>query len=125
MSRYAVNKFLFQVDRDPDLLAAYKADPAAMVARWESEYMPYLGSQGQRVERTTWLSLTDDERRALVEHDYVALFEMGAHYFLTLTIFIGIYEEDYMARSGPLAFQKEYRDKLKHWIGKDYPSVEV
>lgn len=125
MSKHAVNKFLFQVDRDPDLLAAYKADPEGMVARWEQEYMPYLGAQGQRVEKVSWLHLEPTERTALVEHDYVALFEMGAHYFLTLTIFIGIYEEDYMARSGPLAFQKEYAKKLEHWLGKDYPSVEV
>lgn len=125
MSKHAVNKFLFQVDRDPDLLAAYKADPEGMVARWEQEYMPYLGAQGQRVEKVSWLHLEPAERTALVEHDYVALFEMGAHYFLTLTIFIGIYEEDYMARNGPLAFQKEYAKKLEHWLGKDYPSVEV
>ncbi|MGC5629529.1 hypothetical protein ACPYO6_14950 [Georgenia sp. Z1344] len=125
MTRYAVNKFLFQVDRDPELLAAYRAEPAAMVARWEVEFLPYLGAGNQRVERSTVHSLDDDERRALVDHDYVALFEMGAHYFLTLTIFIGIYEEDYMARSGPLAFQKEYREKLAHWIGRQYPSVEV
>lgn len=125
MSKHAVNKFLFQVDRDPDLLAAFKADPEALVARWEQEYMPYLGAQGQRVERVSWLRLEPAERTALVAHDYVALFEMGAHYFLTLTIFIGIYEEDYMARSGPLAFQKEYAKKLEHWLGKDYPSVEV
>lgn len=124
MSKYAVNKFLFQVDRDPELLAAYKADPAALVARWEEEYMPYLGSQGQRVERTSWLHLSDDERRALIEHDYVALFEMGAHFFLTLTIFIGIYEEDYTARSGPLSFQREYAAKLEHWTGRNYPTVE-
>ncbi|GGA64614.1 hypothetical protein GCM10011490_14050 [Pseudoclavibacter endophyticus] len=125
MSKYAVNKFLFQVDRDPGLLAAYKADPEAMVARWERDYAPYLGAWNQTVERSTVVQLTDDERRALVEHDYVALFEMGAHYFLTLTIFIGIYEEDYVARVGPLSFQKEYREKLAHWIGRPYPSVAL
>lgn len=125
MSKYAVNKFLFQVDRDPDLLAAYKADPEGMVARWEADFAPFLGAWNQTVERSTVVSLEPHERKALVDHDYVALFEMGAHYFLTLTIFIGIYEEDYMAEGGPLAFQKEYRDRLSHWLGKDYPSVEV
>lgn len=125
MSKYAVNKFLFQVDRDPDLLAAYKANPADLVARWERDFAPYLGAWNQTVERSTVVHLTDAERAALVAHDYVALFEMGAHYFLTLTIFIGIYEEDYMEREGPLAFQQEYRSKLEHWLGKDYPSVEV
>ncbi|HLR84837.1 MAG TPA: hypothetical protein VK059_07790 [Nocardioidaceae bacterium] len=125
MSKYAVNKFLYQVDRDPELLAAYKAEPAAMVAEWEAEYAPYLGSQRQRVERTSWVRLEPHERTALIEHDYVALFEMGAHYFLTLTIFIGIYDEDYAARSGPLSFQREYANKLEHWLGEDYPSVVV
>lgn len=125
MSKYAVNRFLFQVDRDPELLELYKTDPEAMVSRWESDMAGYLGPWGQTVERSTVVSLTPEERRMLVEHDYVGLFEMGAHYFLTLTIFIGIYEEDYMARSGPLAFQKEYRDKLSHWIGKQYPSVAI
>ncbi|GEK79180.1 hypothetical protein [Agrococcus baldri] len=125
MSKYAVNRFLFQIDRDPVLLAAYKADPEAMVARWEAEMAPYLGPWGQTVERSSVVTLSAEERRMLVEHDYVGLFEMGAHYFLTLTIFIGIYEEDYMTSSGPLAFQKEYRDKLSHWIGKQYPSVAL
>jgi hypothetical protein len=77
------------------------------------------------VERTTWLRFTDEERRALVEHDYVALFELGAHFFLSLTIFIALYDEDYAARSGPLSFQREYAQKLSHWLGKDYPSVAL
>lgn len=125
MSKYAVNKFLFQVDRDPELLAAYKADPAVLVARWEADYAPYLGAWNQTVEHSSVVSLTAEERRALIAHDYVALFEMGAHFFLTLTIYIGIYEEDYAAEHGPLSFQKEYREKLAHWLGKEYPSVEI
>jgi hypothetical protein len=64
MSKYAVNKFLFQVDRDPELLAAYKADPEAMVARWETDFAPYLGAWNQTAERSTVHALTDDERRA-------------------------------------------------------------
>ena len=61
MSRYYVNKFLYQVDGDPELLAAYKADPAALVAHWEDEYGRRLGTSN-RVERTTWLSFADAER---------------------------------------------------------------
>ncbi len=68
---------------------------------------------------------TDAEREALVNHDYVALFEMGAHFFLSLTIFIALYDEDYMQRSGPLAFQREFAAKLQHWHGKDYPTVAL
>ena len=124
MSRYYVNKFLYQVDGDPELLAAYKSDPAALVTHWEDEYGRRLGTSN-RVERTTWLSFTDAERQALVEHDYVALFEMGAHFFLTLTIMIALYDEDYMAASGPLSFQREYAAKLSHWLGQSYPPVAL
>lgn len=124
MSTYYVNKFLYQVDGDPDLLAAYKTEPAALVQRWENERGRYLGI-GNRVETTSWLEFTAEERRALVEHDYVALFEQGAHFFLTLTIFVGLFEEDYLEEKGPLAFQLEYAAKLDHWRGRDYPSVEI
>ncbi|WP_022880040.1 hypothetical protein [Microbacterium sp. B19] len=124
MSRYYVNKFLYQVDGDPHLLAAYKADPAALVQRWEEEYGRRLGTHNS-VETTSWLEFTDQERTALIEHDYVALFEMGAHFFLTLTIFIAIYDDDYIAQSGPLSFQREYASKLSHWLGKDYPTVAL
>ena len=124
MSKYYVNKFLYQVDRDPELLAAYKADAEALLDSWDADLGRRLGN-GDPVERTSWLAFTPEERRALIEHDYVALFEMGAHFFLTLTIFIAIYEEDYMAQSGPLAFQREYATKLSHWLGKDYPTVAL
>ena len=124
MSRYYVNKFLYQVDGDPHLLAAYKADPAALVERWEDEYGRRLGTNNS-VETTSWLEFTDQERTALIEHDYVALFELGAHFFLTLTIFIAIYDDEYIAQSGPLSFQREYASKLSHWLGKDYPTVAL
>jgi hypothetical protein len=124
VSRYYVNKFLYQVDRDPELLAAYKSHPEALVTRWEDEYGRYLGINN-RVERTTWLSFTDAERTALIGHDYVALFEMGAHFFLTLTIMIALYDEDYAAASGPLSFQREYAEKLSTWLGQTYPPVAL
>ena len=124
MSKYYLNKFLYQVDRDPELLDAYKADPAALIDRWEEDYGTWLGT-GDRVERTSWLSFTPEERTALVEHDYTTLFEMGAHFFLTLTIFIAIYNDDYAEAKGPLAFQLEYAQKLSHWLGKDYPTVAL
>lgn len=124
MSKYYVNKFLYQVDRDPELLAAYKEDPEGLLRRWEKEYGRWLGT-GDRVEQTTWLSFTEAERTALIQHDYPKLFEMGAHFFLCLTIFIALYDEDYAARSGPLSFQREYAARLSHWLGKEYPSVAL
>ena len=124
MSVYYVNKFLFQVDGNPDLLAHYKADPAALVDRWEADYGRRLGTNNS-IETTSWLEFTEQERRALIEHDYVTLFDIGAHFFLCLTIFIAIYDEDYVKNSGPLSFQREYAAKLSHWLGKDYPTVAL
>lgn len=124
MSKYYVNKFLFQVDRDPELLARYKSEPKALIEFWETEYGQWLGASNT-VEKTTWLSFTDQERKALEEHDYVTLFEIGAHFFLCLTIYIAIYNDDYVEKHGPLSFQREYAKKLAHWEGKDYPSVQM
>ncbi|MGV0875929.1 hypothetical protein V6767_02155 [Martelella sp. FLE1502] len=123
MSKYYVNKFLYTVDRDPELLQRYIDEPRTFVATWEQSIGPKL--LGNDVEASTVHALTDEEREALVNHDYQALFEMGAHFFLNLTIFIGIYDEPYMSKSGPLSFQREMAAKLQHWRGKDYPSVET
>jgi len=119
MSKYYVDKFLFTVDRDPELLRRYKENPHSFVATWEQSIGPKLND----AEYSTVNSLTDAERKVLVEHDYVALFEMGAHFFLSLTIFIAIYDEEWMAKHGPLSFQREFARKLLHWEGRDYPSV--
>ena len=35
MSKYLLDKFLYTVDRDPDLVERYRSDPAATVAWWE------------------------------------------------------------------------------------------
>lgn len=123
MSKYYVNKFLYTVDRDPELLKRYIEDPANLVATWEQSIGPRL--IGNDVEVSTVVSLTEEERRALVNHDYVALFEMGAHFFLNLTMYIGIYDEPYMTKAGPLSFQREFAAKLQHWRDKDYPTVET
>lgn len=125
MSKYYVNKFLYQVDRDPELLARYKSEPKALIEFWEKEYGQWLGATGNSVEKTSWLEFTDKERKALENHDYVTLFEIGAHFFLCLTIYIAIYNDDYMEKYGPLSFQREYAAKLAHWEGKDYPSVQI
>ena len=117
MSRYLLNKFLYQVDRDPDLVEAYRTDPAGLVARWETEHMTQL--TGVDAERTTWTSLTDAERQALVNHDHVTLFEMGAHPFLTLTLFIALFERDHPE---PLSYQRGYAAALAH-VSLPHPDI--
>lgn len=118
MSRYLVDKFLYTVDRDPELVERYREDPRGTVAWWEAE-------EANRIlnchtgERSTWLAFTDDEREALASHDYPALFGLGAHPFLTLTLFIAMFERDY---EQPLGFQLEYAQRLKHY-SLPYPDI--
>ena len=40
MSKYYVDKFLFTVDRDPELLRRYKEDPRSLVLAWEQSIGP-------------------------------------------------------------------------------------
>ncbi|MDA8196164.1 MAG: hypothetical protein M0019_02955 [Actinomycetota bacterium] len=108
MSKYYVNKFLFTIDRDPALVERYRDDPKGTVAWWLEEEGPRnLGVAG--FERTTWLSLEEDEREALEKHDKVALFAMGAHPFLTLTLWIAMFERDF---TEPLGMQLDYAAAL-------------
>jgi hypothetical protein len=118
MSRYLVNKFLYTVDRDPELVERYRDDPEQTVSWWERERAGLLlNSVGG--EATTWLAFTNHERRALTEQDHVALFELGAHPFLTLTLWIAMFERDH---DEPLAMQLDYAAKLAH-LGLPYPDI--
>ena len=120
MSKYLVNKFLYTVDREPDLVERYRIDPAGTVAWWEREKAGEILNLPS-AERTTWLAFTDAERRALVAHDHVALFEMGAHAFLTLTLWIAMFERDF---DQPLAMQLDYAAKLSH-VTRPYPDIST
>ncbi|GAA3103523.1 hypothetical protein JOF29_003510 [Kribbella aluminosa] len=117
MSKYLLNKFLYTVDRDPELVERYRSDAAGTVEWWEQE----LANQVLNcvvAEQSTWLAFTDAERKALREHDHVALFELGAHPFLTLTLFIAMFERDH----GPLEYQKAYGQALQHH-SLPYPDI--
>ncbi len=118
MSRYLVNKFLYTIDRDPELVERYRAEPGRTVSWWEAEQAGRI-LNCPSAEATTWLAFTEAEREALAGHDYVALFELGAHPFLTLTLFIAMFERDY---AEPLAFQREYAARLQHWQ-LPYPDI--
>ena len=118
MSKYLLDKFLFTVDRDPDLVERYREDPAGTVAWWE-ETMANRLLGCHTGEASTWLAFTDDERQALVEQDHVTLFGMGAHPFLTLTLFIAMFERDHPE---PLSYQKGYGAALAH-LSLPYPDI--
>jgi hypothetical protein len=120
MSRYLVNKFLFTVDRDPEWVERYREDAATFVPWWENEQANRL-LNCHAGEASTWLRFTDSERDALIAHDHVALFDMGAHPFLTLTLWIAMFERDH---SEPLGMQLEYAAKLAHEM-LPYPDIST
>ena len=118
MSKYLLNKFLFTIDRDPELVERYREDPRGTVTWWEAERANVILNLPES-EGSTWQQFTDEEREALATHDYVNLFELGAHNFLTLTLFIALFERDY---AEPLGFQREYARNLQHW-SLPYPDI--
>jgi hypothetical protein len=119
MSKYLLDKFLFTIDRDPVLVERYRSDPVATVAWWEAEEANRLLNCISD-ERSTWLAFDDEERAALATHDYPALFAMGAHPFLTLTLFIAMFERDHEG----LGFQLEYAQRLSH-VTMPYPDIST
>ncbi|MGH8950547.1 MAG: hypothetical protein ACRDX9_03905 [Acidimicrobiia bacterium] len=68
MSRYLVNKVIWEVDRTDHGLAAFKTDPRGFLDAWTGS------SEGG--------SLSGDERKALETRDYAGLYAMGANPFL-------------------------------------------
>jgi hypothetical protein len=118
MSRYLLDKFLYSVDRDPELVERYRQDPVGTVRWWEAE-------RGNAVlnchtaEASTWQRFTDAERDALASQDHVKLFELGAHPFLTLTLFIAMFERD---NREPLEYQKSFGARLAHF-DLPYPDI--
>jgi hypothetical protein len=120
VSKYLLNKFLFTIDRDPLLVEQYREDPAGLVTWWEAEQANQI-LNCHAGEASTWLAFTDAERRALTTHDHVTLFEMGAHPFLTLTLWIAMFERDH---TEPLAMQLDYAARLSH-LSLPYPDIST
>ncbi len=120
MSKYLLNKFLYTVDRDPELVERYREDPRGTVEWWEAERANAILNVYSG-ESSTWLKFDDAEREALATHDYPRLFELGAHPFLTLTLFIAMFERDY---AEPLGFQLEYAQRLSHF-SMPYPDIST
>ncbi|HET9647886.1 MAG TPA: hypothetical protein VFP34_06600 [Microlunatus sp.] len=117
MSRYLLDKFLFTVDRDPELVERYRGDPIGLVDWWEAERANMI-LNCTAAERSTWQQFTADERDALQRQDHVRLFELGAHPFLTLTLFIAMFERDH----GPLEYQRAYAQAMQH-LHLPYPDI--
>jgi hypothetical protein len=118
VSKYLLNKFLYTVDRDPALVERYRAEPRETVEWWEASRANAV-LNCHTGEASTWLRFADDEREALIAHDHVRLFELGAHPFLTLTLFIAMFERD---NAEPLEYQKAFGARLVH-VALPYPDI--
>jgi hypothetical protein len=118
VSRYLLNKFLYTVDRDRALVERYREDPRGTVEWWERERANVILNCAV-AEASTWLAFDEREREALATHDYPTLFELGAHPFLTLTLFIALFERDH---EEPLGFQLQYARRLAH-LSLPYPDI--
>ena len=103
---------------DPELVERYREDPRGTVTWWEAERANALLSATTQ-ESSTWLRFDDVAREALATHDYPKLFELGAHPFLTLTLFIAMFERDF---DEPLGMQLDYAAKLAH-VELPYPDI--
>ena len=73
MSKYLINKFLYTVDRDPELVERYRDDPRGTVAWWEAEQANLILNCHSR-ERSTWLAFTDAEREAVLRGNAAGFF---------------------------------------------------
>ena len=64
MSKYLLDKFLFTVDRDPELVERYREDPAGTVAWWEAELAnPILNCTARRAVHLAGLHRRGAARR--------------------------------------------------------------
>ena len=117
VSKYLVDKFLFTIDRDPELVERYRTEPGRR-SRGGRPRRPTASSTASATSAAPGCNFDDIERKALAGHDYVKLFELGAHPFLTLTLFIAMFERDH----APLGFQKEYALRLAHFE-MPYPDI--
>jgi hypothetical protein len=64
VSKYLLNKFLYTIDRDPQLVERYRQDPRETVAWWEAERANVILNLPE-MEKSAWQAFTNDEREAL------------------------------------------------------------
>ncbi|MBI2360645.1 MAG: hypothetical protein HYV04_17360 [Deltaproteobacteria bacterium] len=113
MSRYLVDKFIYRVDRNEEMLKAYMADPAGFVARWEKDEAGKLNES----ETTSGHNFTDEERKALAERDFEKLYAMGAHGFLLWTMMLPVLEPEFPNFRALVDF---YNSKIKPYGRPDF-----
>jgi hypothetical protein len=88
MSKYMINKLLWEVEASEDSLSAFVDDSRGFIDRWErTEPLPPYPSGG---------TLTSEERIAFESWDYASLYRMGAHPFLLWQFALAVWVPNHM-----------------------------
>jgi hypothetical protein len=87
---YAVNKFVYDTDRNPDFVARYIDDPVAYVDWYvENRLSRLLDNES---EASSVRALDPATRTALETYDFAALYASGAHPFVLWTLMLPVIE---------------------------------
>jgi hypothetical protein len=90
IDHYAVNKFLYDTDRNPEFVQRYIDDPKAYVDWYFAERMSRL--LDNESERSSVATPDDATRTALATYDFVTLYAEGAHPFVLWTLMLPVIE---------------------------------
>ena len=118
MSKYLLDKFLYTVDRAPELVERYRSEPRETVQWWEAERANAILNVHSG-ECSTWLKFDEAEREALATHDYPRLFELGV---VPLEHGDEQGQRQERVRAEPLGFQLEYAQRLSRFK-LPYPDI--
>src|SRR5262249_38851237 len=110
MSKYLLDKFLYTVDRDPELVERYRSEPRETVRWWEAERANAILNVHSD-ESSPWPNSPRAGGEALPTHHPPKLCEPGPHPSLTRPLFTAIFERD---SPDPLGSQLEYAQPLSH-----------
>jgi hypothetical protein len=90
IDHYAVNKFLYDTDRNPDFVRRYIEDPVGYVDWYFAERLGRL--LDNESERSSVQTPDDATRTALATYDFALLYGEGAHPFILWTLMLPVIE---------------------------------
>ena len=90
IDHYAVNKFLYDTDRNPDFVRRYIEDPVGYVDWYFAERLSRL--LDNESERSSVQTPDDATRTALTTYDFALLYGEGAHPFILWTLMLPVIE---------------------------------
>lgn len=124
MDHYAVNKFLYDTDRNEQFVSRYIEDPAAYVDWYFDERMSRL--LDNETERSSVRTPDDATRTALVTYDFATLYRDGAHPFVLWTLMLPVIEAklasgDFVSSEAPDGARAENRAPMAYYRERILP----